>query len=302
MELSYLRQRQSNPLEVKVQMSLIRIREWYERWDGDVFVSYSGGKDSDVLLHLVRSIYPKVTAMMLNTRIEYPAVIKHCHQIPNIQFVKPQMRFSEVLSKYGYPVVSKEQSLYIYQCRNTNSDKLRQKRLHGSPGKPQQGKISNKWQYLLDAPFMISDKCCYALKKKPADQFVKHSGLKPFLGTKACDSWLREMDVLRYGCNAICNRPAGRPISFWLDEDIYKYIEQEDIEICSLYEEGYRSTGCMFCCFGLHMESEPNRLQRLAKTNPRLWSYGIHELGIGNVLDFMDIDYMPSRQLELSFH
>ena len=51
---------QSLPLEAKIVKSQLRIREWYEYWNGEVYVSFSGGKDSTVLLHLVRELYPDV--------------------------------------------------------------------------------------------------------------------------------------------------------------------------------------------------------------------------------------------------
>ena len=67
MELWELKQKQCLPLEVKIAMTLRRIREWYEYWDGNVYVSFSGGKDSTVLLHLVRQYYPGVPAVFSDT-------------------------------------------------------------------------------------------------------------------------------------------------------------------------------------------------------------------------------------------
>ncbi len=46
MELWQLQQKQSLPLEAKIAMTQQRIREWYEHWDGEVYVSFSGGKDN----------------------------------------------------------------------------------------------------------------------------------------------------------------------------------------------------------------------------------------------------------------
>lgn len=48
MELWQLQQAQELPLELKIIKSQQRIREWYEHWRGDVYVSFSGGKDSTV--------------------------------------------------------------------------------------------------------------------------------------------------------------------------------------------------------------------------------------------------------------
>ena len=54
--VSDLRQMQSLSLESKIRMSTYRINEWYNHWGGDVYVSFSGGKDSTVLLDLVRKV------------------------------------------------------------------------------------------------------------------------------------------------------------------------------------------------------------------------------------------------------
>lgn len=59
-------------LELKEEISKRRIEDWYEEFDGDVYVSFSGGKDSRVLLHLVRSMYPDVPGVFADTGLEYP--------------------------------------------------------------------------------------------------------------------------------------------------------------------------------------------------------------------------------------
>ena len=64
-------------------------------------------------------------------------------------------------------------------------------------------------------------------------------------------------------------------------------------------------TGCVFCGYGCHLEKEPNRFQKLAKTHPKLYTYcigggnyvdGIWQpnnkgLGMGKVLDFIGVNY-----------
>ncbi|MCK9320209.1 phosphoadenosine phosphosulfate reductase family protein, partial [Methanoculleus sp.] len=65
------------PLAQKIQMTISRIRQWYEYWDGEVYLSFSGGKDSQVLLHILRGLYPDVPAVFVNTGMEFPDIVKH---------------------------------------------------------------------------------------------------------------------------------------------------------------------------------------------------------------------------------
>ena len=71
-----LKERQAWPLDTKVQWALRQIRIWYDYWDGKVYVAFSGGKDSTVLLHLVRSLYPDVPAVFCNTGLEFPEIVE----------------------------------------------------------------------------------------------------------------------------------------------------------------------------------------------------------------------------------
>ena len=113
---SDLMQRRSLPLGAKVLMTQARIREWYNHFDGDVYVSFSGGKDSTVLAHLVHELYPDVPLIFSNTGLEYPEIQSFARKM-GAEFVRPKMMFSEVISKYGYPIISKEVAEAIYYAR-----------------------------------------------------------------------------------------------------------------------------------------------------------------------------------------
>ena len=53
-----LHQMQSLPLAAKIQMTERRIREWVEHYGEDgVYISYSGGKASDVLLRQAKVLH-----------------------------------------------------------------------------------------------------------------------------------------------------------------------------------------------------------------------------------------------------
>ena len=102
-----LSQMQSLPLDAKINMSITRIRGWYEEFWGEVYVSFSGGKDSTVLLDLVRRWYPSVEAVFVDTGLEYPEIREFVKTVDNVTWLKPEMNFKAVIKKYGYPVISK---------------------------------------------------------------------------------------------------------------------------------------------------------------------------------------------------
>lgn len=119
-----LKELQALPLDRKIQISQARIIEWYQRWNGKVIVSFSGGKDSTVLLHLVRTIYPDVPAVFSNTGLEYGEIQRFVRTWPNVQIVTPKMRFDQVISKYGYPLIGKEVAEAIYYARRLRSQSV----------------------------------------------------------------------------------------------------------------------------------------------------------------------------------
>ena len=298
---------QSLPLEAKIIMSQRRIRDWYDYWDGEVYVSFSGGKDSTVLKHLVETtpgVYD-VPSVFVNTGLEYPEVRRFATSQPNVTVITPKMRFDQVIEKYGYPVATKEQAAFVQEYRTTKSEKLRNIRLNGN--KWGRGKISKRWLPLIDAPFKVSDKCCDIMKKNPVKDYEKETGRKPYIGTMAYESKQRESNWLLYGCNAFDKkRPTSQPLSFWTEQDILEYIVKFDLPYSPVYGEikrdcdgklyttGADRTGCMFCMFcmfGCHLEKEPNRFQRIKETHPKQYDYCMDELGLREVLDYIGVPY-----------
>ena len=100
---------QGLPLKVKVEKTKQRIKEWVEYYGEDgVYVSFSGGKDSTVLLKIVRELYPNIPAVFCDTGLEYPEIREFVKGFENVEWIKPKMNFRQVIEKYGYPMISKE--------------------------------------------------------------------------------------------------------------------------------------------------------------------------------------------------
>lgn len=298
MELWELKQKQSLPLEAKIAMTLRRIREWYEYWHGNVYVSFSGGKDSTVLLHLVRQYYPDVPAVFSDTGLEFPEIREFVKTVPNVTWLRPAMTFKKVIEKHGYPVISKEQAQWIERARRGDPQVIREK-LYGirPDGSHSRFCTSAEWRRLFNAPFRISAECCNEMKKKPLKKYAHETGRVPIIGTMASESKLREKNWLKTGCNAFeAKRPVSMPMSFWLEKDVWEYLRKYQVPYCKIYDMGYERTGCVFCMFGAHLDAEPTRFQRLQKTHPKLWRYCMKDweaggLGMRPVLEYIGIPY-----------
>ena len=292
---------QSLPLDIKIMKTKRRIQEWIDYYGEDkVYISFSGGKDSTVLLDLVRQINPNISAVFIDTGLEYPETKEFVKTINNVTILRPKMSFKQVIEKYGYPMVSKEQSNYLDDIRNS-TEKMKIRRLEGdSHGR---FKLSKKWYYLIDAPFKVSHRCCNVMKKEPAKRYEHETGRVPFIATLAEESSLRQQSYLKTGCNAFnSKRPNSTPLAFWKEQDILKYIYDNKLSINKAYGEvicidGIYSTtkcdrtGCIYCGFGVHLEKEPNRYQRLELTHPQLYNYCMYKLGFKEVCDYMNIPY-----------
>lgn len=295
---------QSLPLDIKIAKSKLRIQEWVDFYGvDDCYISFSGGKDSLVMLHLIKQldINDRIPVVFVDTGLEYPEIKQFVKKIyPNVTILRPKKSFKQVIEEYGYPVISKEQAQYIEDIR-TGTEKIKLKRLEGVNG---QFKLANKYRYLLDAPFKISSKCCAIMKKEPIRNYENKSRRVPFLGMMADDSLLRKNMYLKSGCNSFDSaRPKSMPIGFWTEQDILQYIKNNNLELCSIYGDivqdengklkttGNNRTGCIWCMFGLQYDGEENRFQRLKITHPELHDYCMNKLGMKEVLEFMSEPY-----------
>ena len=124
---------QALPLERKIQITQARILEWNKHYNGKIVVSFSGGKDSTVLLDLVRRVAPETRAVFSNTGLEYAEIQRFVKSFDNVDIVTPKMRFDQVISTYGYPLISKEVAEAIYYARRIRSQTIHVERERAEP-------------------------------------------------------------------------------------------------------------------------------------------------------------------------
>lgn len=122
--INELREMQALPLYLKIAMTRDRIRAWIKEYGiNGVYVSFSGGKDSTVLLDIVRKDYPECKAMFVDVPTQFPELRQFVKKFDNVDIVKPKLNFIQVCEKYGFPLFNKE------VCENINGAKKYWKQL-----------------------------------------------------------------------------------------------------------------------------------------------------------------------------
>lgn len=245
------------------------------------------------MAHIATSLYPDIPLVFSNTGLEHPHIISHVRTHENVVQIRPKTPFNKVIEKYGWPVISKSIAMAVSRARNTKSSDVKDYRLNGRivDGKKQiAGTIPKKWHFLMDTPFAISEQCCNHLKKFPFKKYEKESGRKPMIATMISDSGVRAADLNKRGCNVYdTGHPQSRPMAKWNEEDVWRYLRENNIKYCRLYDEGEKRTGCVFCMFGIMHDKD--RFIRLKISSPVQYNYVINTLGGDKVLDYLGIKY-----------
>ena len=288
---------QNLPLRSKIMKTKQRIREFIDRYgEENIYVSFSGGKDSTVLRHIVMEEYPEIPSIYVDTGLEYPEVRQFVKkQEGNIQIIRSDISFIDVVRKFGYPFISKEVSRALYYAKKAikkgNINNTYVQRLEGTY---KSGYNHKKYKDMLYLNINFSDQCCDVLKKRPFSKIKKF----PIIGSMAEESSIRRSNWYTFGCNIYSDKkPKSLPISFWTEQDIFEYILKYNLKIPSVYGKienvpkdkngqfnfddlicpkyhtsGTDRTGCIFCGFGSHL-SKSKKFVKLKETHPKQYEW-----------------------------
>lgn len=280
-------------LDDRIRDACHRIEELYYETGGKCYVSFSGGKDSTVLLALIKlceevlTIPPNsIPAVFSNTGIELGITYDFVKWVkanyyPNVQVIFPVKPFSWVMEHEGKPLKSKMKSKDLRQYHYGKRSELLLLLLLGQCGT---GKLSSKHRlgdkdlHMVhdDFPIKPSNKCCDWMKKKPFEKYAKENGmLGNMQGVRIAEGGARESAAnvrLRTG-GKLCTWIKGgiiqkAPIIDWSDSEVDEFIEKYNVPLSDAYTKfGFKRTGCMACPYAREVDEdlkylyfhEPNR-------------------------------------------
>jgi 3'-phosphoadenosine 5'-phosphosulfate sulfotransferase (PAPS reductase)/FAD synthetase len=321
-----LEEKQKWTLDQKIYHFYEVVDTYYHKLDGKVYAAFSGGKDSTVMVHLLDKWcemmkYEKIPLVFNNTTNEYSQILDYVKKHGDrVQWLRPKITFAQSLQKYGFPLISKEQSQKISEAKNTKSEYLRDLRINGKirvskkTGKSYKSPtISKKYLHLVDSDIQITSKCCDVLKKWPVKKFEKETGLNAIIGTTADESNLRRQQYNLNGCNTFGDRNICRPLSIFTEKDIWDIIIKNNIRLSEVYYDqvidgvvvkGEKRTGCAYCAFGVQYEDPFNtKFHRLQKREPKRFDGFMKKLGYENALKLIGVDIYskpkPDPQLRI---
>lgn len=256
------------------------IRDTVNKFGEDNFyLSYSGGKDSTVVHHLLDMALPenKIPRVFSNTGIEYNAVVEFVRELAKederVVILNPKQNIKKTLEKVGYPFKSKEHAKKVeqYQCQHTITKHLynyingldKYSGMFGCPEKL-------RYQFTPECKIKISHRCCNELKKKPAKLYEKESGR-----TIVITGMMKEEGGARQtiDCIHFKNGKATKfhPLAKTSIEWENWFIDTYKIKLCKLYYPpfNFRRTGCKGCPFALTLSRDLETMQ-LLMPNERL--------------------------------
>ncbi len=243
---------------------IIKIRSTIEKYGEESFyISFSGGKDSTVLSHLVDLAVPgnRIPRVYANTGIEYEAVREFVLELQRdddrIVIIKPSVNVKQSLERDGYPFKSKEHSMYLDTYQRSGYCKSVDRYLNPEENRKTFGcPDSLRYQFSDKFHLKCSKKCCFNMKKKPMKEWSKANNrpnaIIGILGDeKGGRSNAKCMVQMDYGMHF-------QPLTAVDHEWEEYFIRTQNIKLCKLYYPpfNFERTGCKGCPYNINLQKD----------------------------------------------
>lgn len=268
-------------LDAAVTNAMHRMEDLYNETDGKCYVAFSGGKDSTVILAIVKMCEDILTihkgaipAVFANTGIELGVTVDFVKWVKenwytNVVVLRPEKPFAWVLENKGKPIKSKVRSEFLHRYHIGNrSDSVMRNLVYGITGSgypAQKTRLADKDMHMLhdDFPIKASPACCSYMKKKPFTKYGKENGIKGYaVGIRESEGGARSMNAKARSMKTgerlkLCTTMSGgyikkMPLIDWTDEIIDAFVEKYDVPLSDAYTVyGFQRTGCMACPYAM---------------------------------------------------
>lgn len=261
--------------EFLLQDRLNVIRDTIQKYgEENFYLSFSGGKDSTVVHHLLDMALPenKIPRVFSNTGIEYNAIVEFVREREReddrFVMIYPKQNIKQMLERVGYPFKSKEHSQMVHECHTGKKNKTYVQRYldrehFGCPD-------NLRYQFEDDFKMNISHLCCKELKKKPFDKWMKENGK-----TIGITGMMRGEGGQRANIDCIHTKngkvtkfhPLAKSTLEWEDW----FIQEHKIKLCKLYYEpfNFKRTGCKGCPYNLTLAEDLSLMHRYMENEYR---------------------------------
>ena len=263
--------------EDKIFWEKKRIKEFINECEKDqipeITISFSGGKDSTVLLDLVLKVHSEIKCEIplvpvYAAEVTFPTTFtyiketirqyqKQYPKLKNEFIAMPKKTWNEILSQNGYPIFSKQISTLINRVKKNKTKNSLTKWFFGIDKK---NTSTTRYMLAKNRLFLLDDKMLnqwpdlgnkkqkeyfkkynepYFFSEKCCDFIkgnLKHDKRPSFIGTMAVESQLRKKSWLKDGCNIYsANKKKSRPLSIWTEKDVWQYIKENNIIVNPAY-------------------------------------------------------------------
>lgn len=253
----------------EVDFYLIDLKSRFDKIKPNTYyLSYSGGKDSHFLYWYIKEYLKRddIKIVGINTYMEHHEIRDRILKNSDVVLTS-KLKPMQIKAKYGSPCFSKIQDDFIDRYQRGSRTKSLMERIESRQFMGKDGKIhsssfslNKKARELLLSGKLhrVSPKCCKYLKKEPAKEFEKKTGLKAILGVRGSESAMRKTQYK----SCFTKDKKFTPLHDLSDELLDKIYKKYNIEIPEVYNYINR-TGCMGCPYGSYKHDTEKELALL---------------------------------------